>query len=171
MARRERDRAEVDTPCKTGPAALVMLPAQKGGTAKTQSGPPTCVNTRTALTSQLMVNPDNRRGCRGSCHSPPRMKGGCDMPDDVKTTIDELANSLQTVTLLSTQLRCDLNESAQRAVELEAEIHAVGEQRLIGVGIEYSQPWQRVVNAVARSRDSSTPRISSNCSRVISPAA
>jgi ABC-type transporter Mla subunit MlaD len=42
------------------------------------------------------------------------------MPDDVKTAIDQLANSLQTVTLLSTQLRRDLGESAQRAVELEA---------------------------------------------------
>lgn len=41
------------------------------------------------------------------------------MPDDLKTTIDQLANSLQTVTLLSTQLRRDLGESAQRAVELE----------------------------------------------------
>ena len=47
-------------------------------------------------------------------------KGGCDMPDDLKTTIDQLANSLQTVALLSTQLRRDLGESAQRAVELEA---------------------------------------------------
>ena len=42
------------------------------------------------------------------------------MPDDQKTVIDQLANSLQTVTLLSTQLRRDLGESAQRAIELEA---------------------------------------------------
>jgi hypothetical protein len=42
------------------------------------------------------------------------------MPDDLKTAIDQLANSLQTVTLLSTQLRRDLGESAQRAIELEA---------------------------------------------------
>ena len=42
------------------------------------------------------------------------------MPDDQKATIDQLANSLQTVTLLSTQLRRDLGESAQRAIELEA---------------------------------------------------
>jgi ABC-type transporter Mla subunit MlaD len=42
------------------------------------------------------------------------------MSDDLKTAIDQLANSLQTVTLLSTQLRRDLGESAQRAVELEA---------------------------------------------------
>ena len=42
------------------------------------------------------------------------------MPDDLKAAIDQIANSLQTVTLLSTQLRHDLGESAQRAVELEA---------------------------------------------------
>ena len=42
------------------------------------------------------------------------------MPDDLKGAIDQIANSLQTVTLLSTQLRRDLGESAQRAVELEA---------------------------------------------------
>ncbi len=42
------------------------------------------------------------------------------MSDDLKTAIDQLANSLQTITLLSTQLRRDLGESAQRAVELEA---------------------------------------------------
>ena len=42
------------------------------------------------------------------------------MSDDLKAAIDQLANSLQTVTLLSTQLRRDLGESAQRAVELEA---------------------------------------------------
>ncbi len=42
------------------------------------------------------------------------------MPDDMKAAIDQLANSLQTVTLLSTQLRRDIGESAQRAIELEA---------------------------------------------------
>ena len=43
------------------------------------------------------------------------------MPDDdVTTAIDQIANSLQTVALLSTQVRRDLGESAQRAVELEA---------------------------------------------------
>ncbi|MGE0703785.1 MAG: hypothetical protein AB7F99_15425 [Vicinamibacterales bacterium] len=42
------------------------------------------------------------------------------MPDDLKATIDQLANSLQTVALLSTQLRRELGESAQRAVDLEA---------------------------------------------------
>jgi len=42
------------------------------------------------------------------------------MNDDVKDTIDQLANSLQTVTLLSTRLRRELGESAQQAVDLEA---------------------------------------------------
>jgi hypothetical protein len=42
------------------------------------------------------------------------------MSDDLMKAIDQLANSLQTVTLLSTQLRRALGESAQRAVELEA---------------------------------------------------
>jgi hypothetical protein len=51
---------------------------------------------------------------------PATQKGGCDMPDDLKAAIDQIANSLQTVTLLSTQLRRDLGDSAQRAVELEA---------------------------------------------------
>ena len=42
------------------------------------------------------------------------------MNDDTKDTIDQLANSLQTVTLLSTRLRRELGESAQQAVDLEA---------------------------------------------------
>jgi ABC-type transporter Mla subunit MlaD len=42
------------------------------------------------------------------------------MSDDLKKAIDQLANSLQDVTLLSTRLRRELSESAQRAVELEA---------------------------------------------------
>lgn len=42
------------------------------------------------------------------------------MNDDIKETIEQLANSLQTVTLLSTRLRRQLGESAQEAVELEA---------------------------------------------------
>ena len=42
------------------------------------------------------------------------------MNDDIKQTIDQLANSLQTVTLLSTQLRRELGNSAQQAVDLEA---------------------------------------------------
>ena len=42
------------------------------------------------------------------------------MNNCIRKTIDELANSLQTVTLLSTQLRRQLAESAQEALELEA---------------------------------------------------
>lgn len=42
------------------------------------------------------------------------------MNNDTKDTIDQLANSLQTVTLLSTKLRRELGESAQQAVDLEA---------------------------------------------------
>jgi hypothetical protein len=42
------------------------------------------------------------------------------MSDDQRAAIDQLANSLQTAMLLSTQLRRELGESAQRAVELEA---------------------------------------------------
>ncbi len=40
--------------------------------------------------------------------------------DDINDTIDQLANSLQTVTLLSTRLRQQLGESSQHAIELEA---------------------------------------------------
>ncbi len=42
------------------------------------------------------------------------------MNEGIRKTIDELANSLQTVTLLSTRLRRLLAESAQEAQELEA---------------------------------------------------
>jgi hypothetical protein len=42
------------------------------------------------------------------------------MNDDIKEMIDQLATSLQTVTLLSTRLRQQLGESAQEAVDLEA---------------------------------------------------
>lgn len=42
------------------------------------------------------------------------------MNDDLKATIDQLANALQTVALLATRLRRQLGESAQEAVELEA---------------------------------------------------
>jgi hypothetical protein len=41
------------------------------------------------------------------------------MDDDVKAAIDEIANSLQVINLLSTRVRQDLGESAQHAVELE----------------------------------------------------
>jgi hypothetical protein len=78
------------------------------------------VNTRTALTTQLALKPDNGVAVTDHSHSPAKQKGGSDMPDDLKGAIDQIANSLQSVTLLSTQLRRDLGESAQRAVELEA---------------------------------------------------
>jgi len=42
------------------------------------------------------------------------------MNEGIRKTIDELANSLQTVTLLSTRLRRQLAESAQEGLELEA---------------------------------------------------
>jgi hypothetical protein len=41
------------------------------------------------------------------------------MEEDVKAAIDEIANSLQVINLLSTRLRQDLGESAQHAVDLE----------------------------------------------------
>lgn len=42
------------------------------------------------------------------------------MDDQLKDTIERLANSLQTVALLATRLRRQLGESAQEAVDLEA---------------------------------------------------
>ena len=42
------------------------------------------------------------------------------MADRRKKAIEELANSLQTLTLLSTKLRRQLADSAQEAIELEA---------------------------------------------------
>lgn len=42
------------------------------------------------------------------------------MTANIRKTIDELANSLQTVTLLATKLRRQLAESAQDAIELES---------------------------------------------------
>ena len=41
------------------------------------------------------------------------------MNDEFKETIDQLANSLQTVTLLATRLRRDLAASGQQARDLE----------------------------------------------------
>jgi hypothetical protein len=41
------------------------------------------------------------------------------MNDELKETIDQLANSLQTVTLLATRLRRDLAASGQQARDLE----------------------------------------------------
>ena len=42
------------------------------------------------------------------------------MNDDVKAAIDEIANSLQVINLLSTRLRQELGESAQHAIDLES---------------------------------------------------
>ena len=42
------------------------------------------------------------------------------MPDDLRSTIDQLANSLQVIALISTRLRRQLGESAQDALDLEA---------------------------------------------------
>lgn len=48
------------------------------------------------------------------------------MNDDVKVAIDEIANAMQVINLLSTRLRQDLGESAQHAIDLEgATAHAV----------------------------------------------
>ena len=41
------------------------------------------------------------------------------MNDDVKAAIDEIANAMQVINLLSTRLRQDLGESAQQAIDLE----------------------------------------------------
>jgi hypothetical protein len=41
------------------------------------------------------------------------------MNDELKETIDQLANSLQTVTLLASRLRRDLAEWVQHAIDLE----------------------------------------------------
>ncbi len=41
------------------------------------------------------------------------------MNDDVKRAIDQIANALQVINLLSTRLRQDLGESAQHAIDLE----------------------------------------------------
>ena len=41
------------------------------------------------------------------------------MDDDVKAAIDEIANSLQVISLLSTRLRQGLGESTQHAIDLE----------------------------------------------------
>ena len=42
------------------------------------------------------------------------------MEDDVKTAIDEIANAMQVINLLSTRLRQELGESAQQAIDLES---------------------------------------------------
>jgi hypothetical protein len=46
---------------------------------------------------------------------PARAEGGCHERDE-KAAIDEIANALQVINLLSTRLRQDLGESAQQAI-------------------------------------------------------
>lgn len=41
------------------------------------------------------------------------------MTDNEKAAIDEIANALQVINLLSTRLRQDLGQSAQQAIDLE----------------------------------------------------
>ena len=41
------------------------------------------------------------------------------MNNDVKAAIDEIANAMQVINLLSTRLRQDLGESSQNAIDLE----------------------------------------------------
>ena len=41
------------------------------------------------------------------------------MDDDVKAAIDEIANAMQVINLLSTRLRQDIGASAQHAIDLE----------------------------------------------------
>jgi hypothetical protein len=50
---------------------------------------------------------------------PRQIRKAAAMNDDVKTAIDEIANSLQVINVLSTRLRQDLGESAQDASDLE----------------------------------------------------
>lgn len=83
---------------------------------KKQADRPRAVNTRTALTSQL----ESATGVAVADHATARQKGkAAAMNDDVKAVIDEIANSLQVINLLSTRLRQDLGESAQHAIDLE----------------------------------------------------
>jgi hypothetical protein len=49
----------------------------------------------------------------------PAAQKGAAMNDEVKAAIDEIANSLQAIDLLSMRLRQDLGESAQEAINLE----------------------------------------------------
>src|SRR5256712_10009398 len=79
-----------------------------------ESGPPTCPNTQTALTSPLMS--PTGVAVAGSCHSPPDRRM---VNDELKETIDQLANSLQSGTLLATPLPRDFAESGHQAFDLE----------------------------------------------------
>jgi hypothetical protein len=80
-----------------------------------ENGPPTCANTQTALTTPLMDQPAWLSRDHATARQTRRT-----MNDELKETIDQLANSLQTVTLLATRLRRDLAESMQQAIDLEA---------------------------------------------------
>jgi hypothetical protein len=50
---------------------------------------------------------------------PRQIRKAAAMNEDVKAAIDEIANSLQVINVLSTRLRQDLRESAQDASDLE----------------------------------------------------
>jgi hypothetical protein len=50
---------------------------------------------------------------------PRQIRKAAVMNEDVKAAIDEIANSLQVINVLSTRLRQDLGESAQDAIDLE----------------------------------------------------
>jgi hypothetical protein len=50
---------------------------------------------------------------------PRQIRKAAAMNEDVKAAIDEVANSLQVINVLSTRLRQDLGESAQDAIDLE----------------------------------------------------
>jgi hypothetical protein len=80
------------------------------------NGSPARGNTRTTLTSQLI----RATGVAVADHATARhSRKAAAMDEDVKTVIDEIANSLQVINLLSTRLRQDLGESAQHAIDLE----------------------------------------------------
>ena len=79
-------------------------------------GPPACANTRTTLTSQL----NEATGVAVADHATARhAEKAAVMNEDEKTAIDEIANAMQVINLLSTRLRQDLGESAQHAIDLE----------------------------------------------------
>ena len=65
-----------------------------------------------------MANADN--GVAVANHATARhSRKAAAMNEDEKAAIDEIANSLQVINLLSTRLRQDLGESAQQAIDLE----------------------------------------------------
>jgi hypothetical protein len=76
-----------------------------------------CRNTRAALTTQLV----SATGVAVANHATARQnrKVGSSMKDEEREAVDQLANSLQTITLLATCLRRDLIASMQHAIDLE----------------------------------------------------